>query len=151
MRIFERSDFYSVHGEDALFVAQTVYKTNSVIRYLGHGSKQLPSCTLSQAAYRNFLREMLFQQGRRIEIWSSSASRGKGWEISRQASPGNLQDVEEDLGGHIDASPVILAVKISAKADQRMVGVAFADATAREIGVNEFVDNDLYSNLEVRI
>jgi len=43
-----------------------------------------------------------------------------------------------------------LAVKIQAKADQRLVGVAFADASVREIGVSEFVDNDLYSNFEVR-
>ena len=43
----------------------------------------------------------------------------------------------------------MLAVKISVKADQRTVGVAFADATVRELGVSEFVDNDLYSNFEV--
>lgn len=67
----------------------------------------------------------------------------------KQASPGNLQDIEEDLAGQIDSSPVILAVKVSVRGDQRVVGVAFADATVRELGVSEFVDNDLYSNLEV--
>ena len=29
-------------------------------------------------------------------------------------------------------------------------GVAFADASVRELGVSEFVDNDLYSNFEGR-
>lgn len=71
------------------------------------------------------------------------------WKIIKQASPGNLQDVEEELGGQIDAAPIILAVKVSAKASEaRNVGVCFADASVRELGVSEFLDNDLYSNFE---
>jgi len=31
----------------------------------------------------------------------------------------------------------------------RSVGVAFADTMTRELGVADFVDNDLFSNLEV--
>lgn len=71
------------------------------------------------------------------------------WKIKKQASPGNLQDVEEELGGHLDSAPIILAVKVSAKASEaRNVGVCFADASARDLGVSEFLDNDLYSNFE---
>lgn len=57
--------------------------------------------------------------------------------------------MEDELGGHFDGAPVILAVKISAKASEaRTVGVCFADASVRELGVSEFLDNDLYSNFE---
>ena len=71
------------------------------------------------------------------------------WKIAKQASPGNLQDIEDELGGQIDAAPIMLAVKVSAKASEaRNVGVCFADASVRELGVSEFLDNDLYSNLE---
>ncbi len=71
------------------------------------------------------------------------------WRLVKQASPGNLQDVEDELGGHFEAAPMILAVKISAKASEaRSVGVCFADASVRELGVSEFLDNDLYSNFE---
>ncbi len=71
------------------------------------------------------------------------------WKITKQASPGNLQDIEEELGGQFDAAPIILAVKVSAKASEaRNVGVCFADASVRELGVSEFLDNDLYSNFE---
>lgn len=71
------------------------------------------------------------------------------WKVTKQASPGNLQDIEDELGGQVDSAPIILAVKISAKASEaRNVGVCFADASIRELGVSEFVDNDLYSNLE---
>jgi DNA mismatch repair protein MSH2 len=70
------------------------------------------------------------------------------WKITKQASPGNLQDVEEELAGEFDAAPIILAVKVSVKAEGRNVGVCFADASVRELGVAEFLDNDLYSNFE---
>jgi DNA mismatch repair protein MSH2 len=78
---------------------------------------------------------------------------GKGnWKLAKQASPGNLQDVEDELGaggGTVDSAPIILAVKISAKTSEvRHVGVCFADASVRELGVSEFVDNDIYSNFE---
>jgi DNA mismatch repair protein MSH2 len=69
--------------------------------------------------------------------------------ISGQASPGNLQDLEDELGGQIENSPIILAVKVSAKASEaRNVGVCFADASVRELGIAEFLDNDVYSNFE---
>lgn len=71
------------------------------------------------------------------------------WKVAKQASPGNLQDIEEELGGQVENAPIMLAVKVSAKAGEaRNVGVCFADASVRELGVTEFLDNDLYSNFE---
>lgn len=98
--------------------------------------------------FRQFLREALMKLGKRVEIWQSPTGR-MNWKCTKQASPGNLQDVEEDLGGQIESAPMIMAVKISAKASEaRNVGVCFADASVRELGVSEFLDNDLYSNFE---
>ncbi|KAF8755593.1 DNA mismatch repair [Rhizoctonia solani] len=104
----------------------------SVIKQLGKGKDSLPSVTLSSTVAKIFLREALTTRQLRIEIWTPEGGKGKNasgtrWELSRRASPGNLQD---DAG-------------------TKMVGVAFADASAREIGVSEFPDNDLLSNFEV--
>ena len=107
---------------------------------------------MSVTVFRNFLREALFRLNKRIEIWSSTG--GRHWKLDKQASPGNLQDVEDELGSvgglaSMDSAPVILAVKVSAKAaEARHVGVCFADASVRELGVSEFLDNDIYSNFE---
>ena len=102
---------------------------------------------MTVTVFRNFLRDALFKLGKRIEIWEAAGR--MQWKVTKQASPGNLQDVEEDLGGHLDSAPIILAVKVSAKASEaRNVGVCFADASVRELGVSEFLDNDLYSNFE---
>ncbi|TAQ84717.1 hypothetical protein B7494_g6956 [Chlorociboria aeruginascens] len=148
VRIFDRGDFYTAHGDDASFIARTVYKTTSVLRQLGkNDSTGLPSVTLSMTVFRNFLREALFRLGKRVEVWENTGR--MNWKVKKQASPGNLQDVEEELGGQFDAAPIIIAVKVSAKASEaRNVGVCFADASVRELGVSEFLDNDLYSNFE---
>ncbi|KAL2130584.1 hypothetical protein VTI74DRAFT_6211 [Chaetomium olivicolor] len=149
IRIFDRGDWYTAHGENANFIARTVYKTTSVVRQLGRNDHTgLPSVTMTVTVFRQFLREALYKLGKRVEIWASPNGR-MNWKIAKQASPGNLQDVEDDLGSLAEAAPVILAVKISAKASEaRVVGVCFADASVRELGVSEFLDNDLYSNFE---
>lgn len=103
--------------------------------------------TMTITVYRNFLREALFRLGKRIEVWETTGR--MQWKVTKQASPGNLQDIEDELGGQVDSAPIILAVKVSAKASEaRNVGVCFADASVRELGVSEFLDNDLYSNFE---
>jgi DNA mismatch repair protein MSH2 len=119
---------------------------------LGRADNGLPSVTMTITVFRNFLREALFRLGKRGEIWQSS---GRGqWNLAKQASPGNLQGVEEELGAGMgvdggETAPIILSVKVSAKANEaRNVGVCFADASVRELGVSEFLDNDLYSNFE---
>lgn len=148
IQIFNRGDYYTAHGEDASFIARTVYKTTSVLRQLGRSDTGVPSVTMSITVFRNFLREALFRLGKRVEIWETQGGRGQ-WKLTKQASPGNLQDLEEELGGQFEAAPIILAVKVSAKASEaRNVGVCFADASVRELGVSEFLDNDLYSNFE---
>jgi DNA mismatch repair protein MSH2 len=103
---------------------------------------------MTMTVFRQFLREALMKLGKRIEIWESSSGR-MNWKCVKKASPGNFQDVEDDLGGQIESAPMILAVKITAKASEaRSVGVCFADASVRELGVSEFLDNDLYSHFE---
>lgn len=146
VRIYDRGDWLSAHGDDAMLIARVQYKTTSVVKQLGK-SPGLPSVTMTWTAYKSFLREAIFRLGKRVEILQST---GRNlWKVTKQASPGNLQDIEEELGGHIDSAPIILAVKVSAKAaEARQVGVCFADASVRELGVSEFADNDVYSNFE---
>ncbi|CAE6437850.1 unnamed protein product [Rhizoctonia solani] len=156
IRLFERQDYYSAHGPDATFVATHVYHTLSVIKQLGSGKNSLPSVTLSSAVAKIFLREALTTRQLRIEIWTPEGGKGKSasgsrWELSRKASPGNLQDVEDLLFSNTDleSAPIVMAVRLGKKdAGSKVVGVAFADASAREIGVSEFPDNDLLSNFE---
>nr|CAG8435185.1 8174_t:CDS:10 [Entrophospora candida] len=90
IRIFERNsgEYYSVHGEDTLYVAKNVFKTSTGIKYLG----------------------------------------------------GNIQELEDLLFSNteVSSSPVILCARLIIKDNQKIVGLAYADSTRRELGVSEF-------------
>ncbi|WFD08172.1 MSH2 protein [Malassezia vespertilionis] len=152
VRLFDRQDFYSVHGEDAVFVADSVFKTQSVLKHLGR-EKSLASCTLTVPTAKSFLREALTAKQLRVEIWSQHDANGRktgSWTISKRASPGNLQEVEDllFLSADVVTSPIVLALCVKPQDGVTMVGVAFADATNRQVGVSEYVENDLFSNTE---
>ncbi|GBE87515.1 DNA mismatch repair protein msh-2 [Sparassis crispa] len=166
VRLFFRTEYYSVHGPDALYVAAHVFHTNTVIKYLGPGGKSgLPSVTLNESQAKSFLREALTSKQLKVEIWVPEAGQGKKavkFQLDKEASPGNLQAVEELLFVNTDilSAPIVMAIKIttssatgagSSKAKMKAIGVAFADTSVREIGVSDFVDNDLFSNTETLI
>ncbi|KAJ1994198.1 MSH2 protein [Dimargaris cristalligena] len=156
IRIFERSsgDYYSVHGDDALYIARTVYKTSTVLKYLGGDiNTGIPSCTMSRLVTESFLREALLVHQMRVEIWVTDTRKGGNaadWRLGRRASPGNLQELEEILFANTDlaVAPIVAAIQLTLQKGQKVIGAAFADTTERYIGVSEFVDNDLFSNLE---
>jgi hypothetical protein len=81
LRLFHRvsnDDFYIAYGADALFVAQNVYHTNSVIKYLGAGGKAgLPSVILKTSVAHSLLREALTVRQLRVEIWAPDPGQGK--------------------------------------------------------------------------
>lgn len=81
-------------------------------------------------------------------------------EYLTKASPGNLQAVEDFLFVNSDllSAPIVMAIKVTSssvgpgdKTKTKAVGIAFADTSVRELGVADFVDNDLFSNTEVRL
>jgi hypothetical protein len=79
VRLFFRQEYYSVHGPDAYYVANHVFRTNSVIKYLGTGGKAagLPSVTLSESVAMAFLRDALTSKQLKVEIWKPEAGQGK--------------------------------------------------------------------------
>ncbi|PFH50486.1 hypothetical protein AMATHDRAFT_75571 [Amanita thiersii Skay4041] len=165
LRLFHRTGtdpFYAAYGPDALYAAQAVYHTNSVIKYLGAGGRTagLPSVTLKVTVAQMLLREALTTKQLRVEIWVPEPGQGKKcskFRLDKEASPGNLQPVEDLLfaNSNLLSSPVVMSIKLATvpkltggKARMKAVGVAFADTSVRELGVADFVDNDMYSNVE---
>ncbi|OXG96130.1 DNA mismatch repair protein MSH2 [Cryptococcus neoformans A2-102-5] len=167
IRLFDRGDYYSAHGADAIFIANEVYRTTNVLKYLGSGSKPssssgsyargLPSVTISMALTKAFLREALTTKQMRIEIYAPTGGVAPGsrkdhskWEISKTASPGNLSQVEDLLFSDKDltANAVSMAIRVVVKDGVNTVGVGFVDVQEKVVGVSEFVDDENFSNTE---
>ncbi|KAH9933894.1 DNA mismatch repair protein [Fomitopsis serialis] len=166
LRLFFRGEYYSAHGPDALYVATHLFRTNTVLKYLGPGGRNgLPSVTLNEGQAKSFLRDALTARQLKVEIWGPEAGQGKKatkFKLDKEASPGNLQAVEDLLFVNTDilSAPIVMAIKITSsptapgetsKARTKTIGIAYADTSTREIGVADFVDNDLYSNMETLI
>ena len=148
IRFFDRGDFYSVHGQDALFVAKDYFKTHSIIKMLG-GQNKLESVTLSRSHFENFGRELLLVKHYCMEILVAKGGKND-WVVQYHASPGNLVQVEDLLFNSVDitCSAGILALKIGQDNNQPTIGCCYVDTNERKFLVAQFADNDSFSSLE---
>ncbi|KZV76588.1 DNA mismatch repair protein [Peniophora sp. CONT] len=171
VRLFLRKgspdDYYAAYSADAKYIAQHVFHTNSVLKYLGAGAradKGLASVTLKPTLAATFLREALTSKQLRVEIWvpETAGRKVSKFRLDKEASPGNLQQVEDMLFADTDivSAPMVMALKLAntaptpgapAKERSRTIGVAFADTSARHFGVADFVENDAFSNTETLV
>nr|CAG4636840.1 EOG090X02H9 [Ceriodaphnia reticulata] len=146
LRFFDRGDFFTLHGQDALLASRDYFKTHSVVKMLGFGAKKLESVALNRNHFENFAREVLLVKNYCIEIFCSKGSKND-WVLQSQASPGNLTQVEDLIFANTDItnSVGILAFKIGL---ENQVGCCYVDTNERKFLVAQFADNDSFSNLE---
>jgi DNA mismatch repair protein MSH2 len=166
VRLFDRGEYFSAHGPDALLIAEQVYRTANVLKYLGSKSSSkavsssssprgLPSVTISMTLAKAFLRDCLTAKQMRVEIWVPEAGAGgrknhTQWKLGKTASPGNLSQLEDLLFAHQDllANAVSMALRVQMRDGVRTVGAAFVDVQEKTIGVSQYAEDDNFGNTE---
>ncbi|WVW80934.1 hypothetical protein I302_102925 [Kwoniella bestiolae CBS 10118] len=161
VRLFDRGDYFSAHSQDAIYIANEVFKTTNVLKYLGSArpsssfAKGLPSVTISTSLTKQFLREALTVKQMRIEIYTPEENyQGRKdntrWTLGKSASPGNIMQLEDLLFNDqsLLSSSVIMSLKLQVKEGNKVIGIAYVDNSERLLGVGEFVENDSFGNTE---
>ncbi|KAG0466931.1 hypothetical protein HPP92_018511 [Vanilla planifolia] len=105
-----RADYYTVHGENASFIAKTYYCTTTALRQLGNGTNCISSVSVSRNMFENIARDLLLDRtDYTIEIYEGS---GSNWRLTKAGTPGNIGFFEEILFANNDMqdAPVTIAL-----------------------------------------
>lgn len=151
LRIFDRKGHYTVHGEDAYFVAREYYKTNAVVKMHGEGTDALASVGLNENMYEVVAKDLLLGRGdRKIEIYEGNGSK---WSCRETASPGKLGSFEDLLfkSQEVADAPISMAIFVKETDGRSTVGAAFVDPTNHRIEACEFLDDCQFCGLEALV
>ncbi|ODV93489.1 hypothetical protein PACTADRAFT_28693, partial [Pachysolen tannophilus NRRL Y-2460] len=145
IRVVDKVDYYIVLDDDAQLVAEIIYKTNSVIKYHNYNNHKIKYVTISPSVFSNLLKIAILEMGHKLEIYD------KNWKLLKLASPGNLNQIEDMINSNdLNSAPIIASVKLvnSNAEGGKKFGLCFVDTNNKIIGLSEFIDNELFSNLE---
>lgn len=152
VRFFDRSDYYTAHGEDAELASKLAFKSTAVVKIMTGGSaskQELSYIVLSKNNFENVIRELLLVKSYRVEVFTKNSDT-KEWNVEFRGSPGNLLQFEDILFSNNDmvAGSAIFGLQIKYEGQQKTVGIACIEANERIMSVMEFVDDDFFAELE---
>ncbi|KAM7277946.1 hypothetical protein ACFE04_005080 [Oxalis oulophora] len=148
VRLFDRRDNYTAHGENATFIAKTYYHTTTALRQLGNGSDALSSVTVSKNMFETIARDLLLDRtDHTLELFEGS---GSNWRLVKVGTPGNLGSFEDVLfaNNEMQDTPVVVALFPSFRESGCTIGLGYVDLTRRVLGLAEFEDDSQFTNVE---
>lgn len=103
VRIYDRGEYYSVHGEDAELAAKVVFKSTTIVKLMDPNndkSSAVKYVTLSKNNFEVLIRDLLLVRNYRVEVFVSKNTKGTDWKVEYKGSPGNLLQFEDLLFNH---------------------------------------------------
>lgn len=155
IRFFDRTDYYSVHGEDAEYSAKHIFKSTACVKTMAPGEvAELTYLCLSKANFENLARDLLLVKNYRVEVYTNQGQKqSNDWKLEYRGSPGNLVQFEDLIFNNSDIITNSTSIGISLKKEnnQMKIGIAAVDMTEFKFSVFEFIDNDFFTELEAII
>ncbi|XP_059484819.1 DNA mismatch repair protein Msh2 isoform X2 [Neocloeon triangulifer] len=149
VRIFNRNEYYTLHGSDAILASKEIFKSTSSVKHMNYGQNQLEYVILNHHHFEALLRTLLLNKTYRVEVYSSPNNSSNNWTIEFKASPGNLSQFEDLLfSTKSEGQSGVAAIKITSDGKSKLVGVGFVDTSDSKMKVAQFPDLDNLSNTE---
>ncbi len=137
LRVFNRGEYFTLHGQDALFIADEYFKTRDVIKYLGSAEDKLPGVSISRAKLSAVLRDALLTRKWTVEVYSrESGGANDEWSLDIQGTAADVSvfspvtDVELLSSAAASAASQAMALRVALVNGVRRVGVAYIDASS---------------------
>ncbi|KAL0275389.1 UNVERIFIED_CONTAM: hypothetical protein PYX00_003247 [Menopon gallinae] len=150
IRIFNRSEFYTVHGDDALFVAKEFFGTMNNIKKYRSGKIEQEYLVLNKNQFESCIKHFLLVLHYRIEVYSSKGGhKSNDWFLEFKGSPGNLDQFENIFvdSGLVTGSTA-MAIKIGGESNNKIIGVATVETSERSMTVAQFQDQESLTEFE---
>ncbi|KAH1028119.1 hypothetical protein HUJ05_001513 [Dendroctonus ponderosae] len=93
VRFFNRTDYYTLHDDDAKLAADF---TSKIIKYMGEAPKLRYVC-INKHQMETFIRELLLVRQYRVEVYMKVPGKSNDWQLEYKGSPGNLTQFEQIL------------------------------------------------------
>lgn len=77
VRFFDRSDYYTLHGDDAHLAAKSIFKTTAQVKTMAPGDDvpDLDYICLTNGNFEILLRELLLVKSYRVEVFTKVITR----------------------------------------------------------------------------
>lgn len=88
IRLFERNEFYTCHGDDALFIARELLHSTNALKYwkTSDANKPLETIYISNKQFEDILRKLLLVKQYRVEVWRKSQKLSNDWSLAYHVS-----------------------------------------------------------------
>ena len=158
IRFFQKgTESYEVLGDNAAFICDLVYRTDSSLKKIPVGNGGCDWLTLTTGQLSIALRELVLEGTYYFEFYSQEA--GTGWKCTLKASPGNLEPLEhllyannEEVNGTSSfGNQAVIGAVLMKHSGEGSILVSLVYVSELSIGICEFADNDLLMHTEAAL